>query len=152
MGDKEHILKANNMVHSRVNEITRKYGYVIEGFSHIYKTHDDAVNDALEFLKCKTEKEGIEFLCNKYKDNVIETDDKKKVVTLGDAYGMARELCKTARHVNIMHLISIGAGGDDDTVYSVKDLHTSMIKRKTLIQTLVFGMIWKINRKLISGF
>lgn len=120
MDDKEHILKANNMVHSRVNEITRKYGYVIEGFSHIYRTHYDAVNDALEFLKCKTEKEGIEFLYNKYKDNVLETDGKKKAVTLGDAFGMARELCKTARHVNIMHLISIGAGGDDDTVYSVK--------------------------------
>lgn len=102
MDNKEHILKANNMVHSRVNEITRKYGYVIEGFSHIYKTHDDAVNDALEFLKCKTEKEGIEFLCNKYKDNVVETDGMKKVVTLGDAYGMARELAKTSRHVHIM--------------------------------------------------
>lgn len=51
---------------------------------------------------------------------------RKKVVTLGDAYGMARELCKTARHVNIMHLISIGAGGDDDTVYSVKRFYTQV--------------------------
>lgn len=102
MGDVGYMLKANNMVHSRVNEITRKYEYVIEGFSHMYKTHDDALNDALEFLKCKTEKEGTEFLCDKYKDNVVETDGMKKVVTLGDAYGMARELAKTSRHVHIM--------------------------------------------------
>ena len=31
MGDRGYMLKANNMVHSRVNEITRKYEYVIEG-------------------------------------------------------------------------------------------------------------------------
>ena len=49
-------------------------------------------------------------------------------------------------------LLCIGDDGDGGTVYSVKDLHTSMIKRKTLMQMLVFGTIWKINRKQISGF
>lgn len=120
MGDRGYMLKANNMVHSGVNEITRKYEYVIEGFSRMYKTHDDALNDALEFLKCKTEKEGTEFLCDKYRDNVVEPDGMKKVVTLGDAYGMARELAKTSRHVHIMGLLCIGDGDDGGTVYSVK--------------------------------
>lgn len=114
----DYMLEAANAVHSKFNEVTRKYEYIIEGFPHLYKTQDEAINDAIDWLKCSTEEEVDAFLRSKYGDNRIEEGG--KFITIGDTKGAIAESTKMIRHANVMELIGIDRDNDGEFIFYVK--------------------------------